>query len=104
MQATFSIHNTAGVKRLTIGVTGRDGKRAEIKFIASSTREPLVAQAPELPTERDMNVQYLLAQGWERGHLDGVGSAFGDPLTGSLHGYESALCIQNARDIAVNAE
>lgn len=39
---TSTLTNSAGIKRLTIGVTGKDGKRAELKFQAESATAPLV--------------------------------------------------------------
>jgi len=62
---TGQLPNSAGVKRLTIGVTGRDGKRAALEFKAESTAAPLVAvisgietdggdASPEPPTRADL--------------------------------------------------
>ncbi len=50
----FALPNTAGIKRLTIGVTNADGKRAEIKFIApdfsrDNPTAPLLAVNPQTP-------------------------------------------------------
>jgi len=66
-QFTGTIPNSAGVKKLTIGVTGRDGKRAALEFKAENTSAPLVAvisgietdggdASPEPPTPETRNV------------------------------------------------
>lgn len=47
---SFAIPNSAGIKRLTIGITGCDGKRAELTFVAASPNAPLVYQ----PTPEDL--------------------------------------------------
>lgn len=51
---TGQLPNSAGVKRLSIGVTDKDGKRAEMKFQAESTTAPLVAvdETPEPQPKR----------------------------------------------------
>ena len=62
MNSTFSIPNTAGITRLRIGVTGCDGKYAEMTFVAETPSAPLVAvdETPALsaPTEEELEAQY----------------------------------------------
>jgi len=43
MQFNGTLANAAGITRLTIGITGTDGKRAAMEFKAENTTAPLVA-------------------------------------------------------------
>lgn len=86
----------APLARLTLGITGIDGKRVEMQFVRDeATTDLLVVQSP---TERELDEQYLCSQDWERQTLEGIGVVWTDPFSGGNYHFESALAMQNLRD------
>lgn len=75
---TGTLANTAGITRLTIGVTNKDGKRAAMEFHAANTAAPLFVQDPAARESEDADA--LLLAGWERD-----GDLWRDPISGTLY-------------------
>lgn len=50
------------------------------------------------PTENDLNELYLTVNAWEQTTLDGINTAWEDPIGGGSYVLENALGIQTARD------
>lgn len=90
------------IKRLTIGVVSVDGHTAEIVFERDDAKQRLVAQIPEvaapLPTEEELNADYLLRKDWTRSYLHGIGEIFSDPIGGGDYALANALDIQAGRE------
>lgn len=73
-----TLANTAGVTRLTLGVTNKDGKRAAMEFRAANTTAPLLFRDPAQAESEDADA--LLLAGWERD-----GALWRDPISGTLY-------------------
>lgn len=79
---TGQLPNSAGVKKLTIGVTGKDGKRAALQFQAESTAAPLVAidetPEPQPPSAEEIELQYQEELKRRRAELGRIAEAGGE--------------------------
>lgn len=109
---TGTLANTAGIKKLTLGVTDAQGTRAEMKFVApdyspANTAAPLVAVAmideyqPLPPTEDEMNEHYLVKAGWQKNgtdQQDGLCDFWTDPLSGKVFALADAFALQERRE------
>lgn len=89
--------------RLSLGITGADGKRAEIQFVRDDATGDLVAQLDEAeaqpaPTDSEINEMYLMENEWEKQMLGGVGQVWEDPIGGGAYLFENALALQELRD------
>lgn len=122
---TGTLTNTAGVSRLTIGILGKNGKCAELKFVApdfnvnDNPTAPLVAVLPivigaepdlsdtpddlSAPTEEEMNIHYLRVNDWEPQDVAGIGQVWSDPIGGGDYDLSNALRIQFGRDLNQHA-
>lgn len=106
--------------RLAVGITARDGTRAELNFVRDDATGDLVAQVETQvisgaevdgsdaqdpfvgPTEDELNEMYLVAHAWQRGgrnQVDGLSDLWEDPLTGGCYFFANALVIQEGRDL-----
>lgn len=81
-----------GIARLSIGVTGRDGKRAALEFKAENTAAPLVVQGPAQSQSEDAAA--LALAGWEK-----EGALWRDPLSGTLYFAEDADLVLWMRNV-----